>query len=117
MHFLKKAAAAAFFVCTAACAREAVTAPEFMVAAAHPLAVNAGYDILKRGGSPVDAAIAVQLVLGLVEPEASGIGGGAFLLHWSEKEKKLRTYDGRETAPAAARADRFLDRNGKPLGF
>jgi len=87
-----------------------------MVAAAHPLAVQAGQAMLERGGSALDAAIAVQLVLGLVEPESSGIGGGAFLLHWSEKEKKLTTYDGRETAPAAARADRFL-KNGKPMGF
>ena len=81
-----------------------------MVAAAHPLAAEAGYQVLKRGGSAVDAAIAVQMVLGLVEPESSGIGGGAFLLHWSEREKKLRSYDGRETAPAAARTDLFLDR-------
>lgn len=87
-----------------------------MVAAAHPLAVEAGYEVLKRGGSAVDAAIAVQAVLGLVEPESSGIGGGAFLLHWSEQEKKLRSYDGRETAPAAARPDRFL-RDGKPMAF
>src|SRR5688500_9352993 len=78
-----------------------------MVAAAHPLAVDAGYSVLKRGGSAVDAAIAVQMVLGLVEPESSGIGGGAFLLHWSEHDKTLRSYDGRETTPAAARADRF----------
>jgi gamma-glutamyltranspeptidase/glutathione hydrolase len=105
------------FLCATSYARDAVTARQFMVAAAHPLAVEAGYEILKRGGSPVDAAIAVQLVLGLVEPESSGIGGGAFLLHWSEAEKKLRSYDGRETAPAAARADRFLDKSGKPLGF
>jgi gamma-glutamyltranspeptidase/glutathione hydrolase len=87
-----------------------------MAAAAHPLAVDAGYEVLKRGGSAVDAAIAVQMVLGLVEPESSGIGGGAFLLHWSEKEKRLRSYDGRETAPAAARPDRFLQ-DGKPMGF
>src|SRR5919198_5751594 len=115
----KKAAAAAFFVCVAtlAWARDAVVAREFMVAAAHPLAVDAGYDVLARGGSAVDAAIAVQLVLGLVEPESSGIGGGAFLLHWSEREQKLRSYDGRETAPAAARPDRFLDARGKPLPF
>ena len=110
-------AVALAFLAVGVQARDAVTAREFMVAAAHPLAVNAGYEMLKRGGSPVDAAIAVQMVLGLVEPESSGIGGGAFLLHWSEKEKKLRTYDGRETAPAAAHADRFLDQNGKPLGF
>ena len=88
-----------------------------MVAAAHPLAVDAGYSVLSRGGSALDAAIAVQMVLGLVEPESSGIGGGAFLLYWSEKEKALRSYDGRETAPAAARPDRFLDSEGKPVAF
>jgi gamma-glutamyltranspeptidase / glutathione hydrolase len=115
----KKAAAAAFFVCIASLAwsRDAVVAREFMVAAAHPLAVEAGYEVLARGGSAVDAAIAVQLVLGLVEPESSGIGGGAFLLHWSQSEQRLRSYDGRETAPAAARRDRFLDPAGKPLAF
>jgi gamma-glutamyltranspeptidase/glutathione hydrolase len=112
---LQKAAAVAFFVFAAAC--HAQTAASFMVAAAHPLAVEAGYQVLKRGGTAVDAAIAVQMVLGLVEPESSGIGGGAFLLHWTEKEKKLRSYDGRETAPAAARQDLFLDEQGKPLAF
>ncbi|HUQ74389.1 MAG TPA: gamma-glutamyltransferase, partial [Burkholderiales bacterium] len=104
-------------VSAAAFARDAVTARQFMVSAAHPLATEAGYDVLRRGGSAVDAAIAVQLVLGLVEPESSGIGGGAFLLHWSQSDKKLRSYDGRETAPAAARADRFQDQHGNPLGF
>jgi gamma-glutamyltranspeptidase/glutathione hydrolase len=79
----------------------------FMVAAAHPLAVEAGVTVLRLGGSAVDAAVAVQMMLGLVEPESSGLGGGAFMLHWSEKEKKLRSYDGRETAPAAATPDRF----------
>jgi gamma-glutamyltranspeptidase/glutathione hydrolase len=88
-----------------------------MVAAAHPQAVEAGYQVLKRGGSALDAAVAVQMVLGLVEPESSGIGGGAFLLHWNEKDKKLRSYDGRETAPAAARSDLFFDANRKPLEF
>jgi len=98
-------------------AREAVVAKHFMVAAAHPLAVEAGYEMLKRGGSAVDAAVAVQAMLGLVEPESSGIGGGAFLLHWSERDKKLRSYDGRETAPAAARPDRFVQPDGKPMAF
>ena len=71
-------------------AREALTAQRFMVSAAHPLAAEAGYAVLQLGGSALDAAVAVQMVLGLVEPESSGIGGGAFLLHWSEKERKLR---------------------------
>ncbi len=97
-------------------ARDAVIAKQFMVAAASPLAAQAGVEVLERGGSAVDAAIAVQMVLGLVEPESSGIGGGAFMLHWSESEKKLRTYDGRETAPAAARPDRFI-KDGKPMVF
>ena len=88
-----------------------------MVAAAHPLAVDAGYAVLERGGSAVDAAIAVQLVLGLVEPESSGIGGGAFLLYWSAHDRALRTYDGRETAPAAAKPDRFVKEGGSPSGF
>jgi gamma-glutamyltranspeptidase / glutathione hydrolase len=98
-------------------ASEAVTAKRFMVAAANPLAAEAGAAVLKRGGSALDAAIAVQAMLGLVEPESSGIGGGAFLLYWSEGEKKLRSYDGRETAPAAAQPNRFLDAQDRPLPF
>jgi gamma-glutamyltranspeptidase/glutathione hydrolase len=97
--------------------RQPVVAKEFMVAAANPLAVEAGVAVLARGGSALDAAVAVQMVLGLVEPQSSGIGGGAFLLHWSQKGKKLRSYDGRETAPATAAPDRFLDAQGKPLPF
>ena len=112
--------AALLFICAfiAGCAAERApdVAPRFLVAAAHPLAAQAGAEVLERGGSAMDAAVAVQMMLGLVEPESSGIGGGAFLLHWSESEKKLRTYDGRETAPAAAKPDRFL-REGKPLSF
>src|ERR671915_1841134 len=109
-----RAALAALLVFGIHC--EAQTAKRFLVAAAHPLAAEAGSEVLKRGGSAVDAAIAVQMMLGLVEPESSGIGGGAFMLHWSEREKKLRSYDGRETAPAAAKPDRFL-KDGKPLAF
>ena len=97
--------------------QEAATARRFMVAAANPHAVDAGVEALRTGGSALDAAIAVQMVLGLVEPQSSGIGGGAFLLHWSRAEQRVRSYDGRETAPAAARPERFLDASGKPLAL
>jgi gamma-glutamyltranspeptidase / glutathione hydrolase len=97
-------------------AQDGAVAKRFMVAAAHPLAVEAGIGVLERGGTAADAAVAVQMVLGLVEPQSSGIGGGAFLLHWSQNDEQLRSYDGREAAPAAARADRFL-RDGKPMAF
>ena len=110
---------AAVLLLVASCAQfqGGESARHFVVAAAHPLAVDAGYDVLRRGGSALDAAIAVQMVLGLVEPESSGIGGGAFLLYWSEKDHTLRSYDGRETAPAAAKPDRFLGRDEKPVPF
>ena len=91
-------------------------APRYMVAAAHPLAVDAGLQMLDAGGSAVDAMIAVQLVLNLVEPQASGLGGGAFLLHYDAKARAVRAYDGRETAPAAATPELFL-RDGKPMNF
>jgi gamma-glutamyltranspeptidase/glutathione hydrolase len=93
------------------------TAQRFMVAAANPLAASAGRDILRAGGSATDAAIAIQLVLNLVEPQSSGIGGGAFLLHWDEAGRHLTTLDGRETAPSAARPDRFIGPDGKPMRF
>ncbi|MDP3410034.1 gamma-glutamyltransferase [Bosea sp. (in: a-proteobacteria)] len=98
-------------------AKATATAQRFMVAAANPLAAAAGREILRDGGSAVDAAIAVQLVLNLVEPQSSGLGGGAFLLHWDEAQKRLVTLDGRETAPAAAKPDRFIGPDGKPLRF
>jgi gamma-glutamyltranspeptidase/glutathione hydrolase len=88
-----------------------------MVAAAHPLATRAGEEILRAGGNAVDAAIAVQFVLGLVEPQSSGLGGGAFLLYHDAKHERLVAYDGREMAPAAARPERFLDADGHPLAF
>ncbi|MCC6913964.1 MAG: gamma-glutamyltransferase [Rhodospirillaceae bacterium] len=92
------------------------TGKEWMVAAANPLAVQAGADILAAGGSALDAAIAVNLVLNLVEPQSSGIGGGAFIVHWDAKASSLRTYDGREEAPKAAAENRFLTKDGKPMG-
>lgn len=88
-----------------------------MVSAANPLAVKAGVDILAKGGSAVDAAIAVQMVLNLVEPQSSGIGGGAFMLHYDKGASKLLAYDGRETAPAKATPDQFIGADGKPLAF
>ena len=94
-----------------------VAKPHHMVVAAHPAAAEAGRDMLRAGGSAVDAAIAAQLVLGLVEPQSSGIGGGAFLLHYAAKSHDIAVYDGRETAPASARPDMFLDRDRKPKGF
>ncbi|CAH1663181.1 Gamma-glutamyltranspeptidase [Hyphomicrobiales bacterium] len=92
------------------------TAQRFMAAAANPLAASAGRDILRAGGSATDAAIAIQLVLNLVEPQSSGIGGGSFFVHWDEAARKVTTLDGRETAPAAAKPDRFM-RDGKPMPF
>jgi gamma-glutamyltranspeptidase/glutathione hydrolase len=97
--------------------RKPVVSRTFMIAAANPLAVDAGHAVLARGGSAVDAAIAAQLVLGLVEPQSSGLGGGGFMLVHDASSRKLVAYDGRETAPAAAKPDRFLDRDGKPLRF
>lgn len=88
-----------------------------MVAAANPLAANAGREILRAGGSAVDAAIAMSLVLNLVEPQSSGIGGGAFLLHYDGKTGEIAAYDGRETAPADVGPDLFLRPNGEPMGF
>jgi gamma-glutamyltranspeptidase / glutathione hydrolase len=97
-------------------AQTLVRAQRFMVVSANPLATQAGQDILREGGSAVDAAIAIQLVLGLVEPQSSGIGGGAFLLHYDAVGQKVRSYDGRETAPASVSADLFM-RQGKVMPF
>ena len=88
-----------------------------MVAAANPLAARAGRDILRAGGGAVDAAIAIQMVLTLVEPQSSGVGGGAFMLRYERARNAVFAYDGRETAPAAADPEMFLDANGKPRGF
>lgn len=92
-------------------------APQAMVAAANPMAVEAGLDVLRRGGTAVDAAIAVQMVLGVVEPQASGIGGGGFLLHYDGATGVITVYDGRETAPAGATPAMFLGPDGKPIGL
>src|SRR5205814_4033843 len=82
--------------------KKLATAKRYMVAAANPLAVEAGLAMLERGGNAIDAMVATQLVLNLVEPTSSGLGGGAFLLHYDAKATRLRAYDGRETARASA---------------
>jgi gamma-glutamyltranspeptidase/glutathione hydrolase len=91
------------------------SADSFAVVAANPLAVDAGYQILKAGGNAIDAAVAVQMVLALVEPQSSGIGGGGFLLHFDGSQ--VAAFDGRETAPAGVDETLFLDQQGEPLAF
>ena len=95
----------------------AMPARQAFVAAAHPLAAEAGLDVLRRGGSAVDAAVAIQAMLGLVEPQSSGLGGGAFMVRYDAKARSVTVYDGRETAPAGATPDMFLGADGKPLPF
>jgi gamma-glutamyltranspeptidase/glutathione hydrolase len=87
------------------------------VVAANPLAVDAGLEILRKGGTAVDAAVAVQAMLGLVEPQSSGIGGGAFLMYFDARSGEVSALDGREKAPAGATPTMFLDEHGKPLGY
>ena len=94
---------------------EPVLAPRYMAVLAHPRASRVAGDILAEGGTAMDAAVAAQLVLNLVEPQSSGIGGGAFLLYWHAASRRLFAFDGRETAPGGARADLFLKPDGTPL--
>ncbi|MCT8998372.1 gamma-glutamyltransferase [Chelativorans intermedius] len=97
--------------------RTVTRASRQMVAAANPLAAEAGLDVLRRGGSAADALVAVQTVLGLVEPQSSGLGGGGFLVWYDAESGEITTFDGRETAPAAATPALFLDEKGEPLAF
>lgn len=92
-------------------------AKDFMVVAAHPLAAEAARDVLAEGGSAADAAVAAQLVLTLVEPQSSGLGGGAFALYWNSASGELMSYDGRETAPLAATPEYWLGEDGEPIGW
>ena len=87
------------------------------VSVSHPLAARAALEILNEGGGAVDAAIAAQMVMTLVEPQSSGIGGGGFLVRFDGKTNAIETYDGRETAPASAREDMFLDARGGPIPY
>ncbi|MCX7567356.1 gamma-glutamyltransferase [Sulfitobacter sp. F26169L] len=98
-------------------AGEPVDADTWMVAAANPYAVKAGADVLAAGGTAADALVAVQVMLGLVEPQSSGLGGGAFLVWYDAQRGELATFDGRETAPLAVTPQLFQDANGEPLKF
>src|SRR5882762_6970978 len=98
-------------------AKDEVVTHKYMVVAANPLASKAGADMLAAGGSAADAAIAAQLVLTLVEPQSSGLGGGGFLSFYDRATGKIVIYDGRETAPAADKSDLFLGPDGQPLSF
>ncbi len=98
-------------------AGESVVANDWMVAAANPLAVDAGADVLRNGGTAADAMVAVQAVLGLVEPQSSGLGGGAFLVWYDAESGELTTLDGRETAPLSVTPTLFQDADGEPLQF
>src|SRR5437868_485460 len=95
----------------------AVTKVQPFAIAANPLAAQAGFNVLKRGGSAVDAAIAIQAMLSLVEPQSSGVGGGAFMNYYDARTGKVTAYDGREVAPAQATPGMFLDAGGQPLPF
>ena len=96
--------------------KKSFRAKHHLVVAANPHASRAGRDMLRLGGSAIDATIAMQMVLTLVEPQSSGIGGGGFLLHWDERAQRLASFDGRETAPASAKPVRFMT-DGKPMKF
>jgi gamma-glutamyltranspeptidase/glutathione hydrolase len=93
-----------------------LSGPRSMVTAANPLAVDAGVKVLRAGGTAVDAAVAIQAVLGLVEPQSSGLGGGAFMIYYDAQTREVTSYNGRETAPAGATPDMFMA-DGKALPF
>lgn len=104
--------------CASAPPREAPGAPRTAgIAAANPLAVEAGLEVLRAGGTAADAAVAVQAMLGLVEPQSSGVGGGAFLLYYDAASDRITAFDGREAAPAAATASMFMDERAEPLSY
>ena len=124
MRLFRTLFAALVCFCAPACAAtpaakpaSAASASDPFVIAANPLAAQAGLNVLKRGGSAVDAAIAVQAMLSLVEPQSSGVGGGAFMTYYDGRTRKIIVYDGREVAPAQAVSTMFLDGSGKPLPF
>ena len=97
--------------------KQAVTKQKFMISTANPIASQIGYEVLKSGGSAIDALVAVQFALNLVEPQSSGIGGGGFMLYWDAKAKSLTSFDAREKAPMAATPSYWFGEDGKPRGW
>ncbi len=97
--------------------KKLVTSARYMISSANPHASAAGNWVIENGGNAIDAMVAIQLVLGLVEPQSSGLGGGAFLVYFDAEAGRLTTFDGRETAPKAATPELFLDGNGQPMRF
>jgi len=97
--------------------KNSVIAKDYIAVTAHPLASQAAYEVLKQGGNAIDAMVTAQTVLGLVEPQSSGLGGGAFLVYYDAKSKRLTTFDGRETAPLKTPNDLFLTKDKTPLAF
>ena len=104
-------------IATGVSTKAMITADRFMITAANPHAAQAGHDVLARGGNAIDAMVATQFMLGLVEPQSSGLGGGAFLVYYDAEDDHVTTYDGRETAPMAAKPTLFQDEEGEKLKF
>ena len=96
---------------------ENATSSKGIIATSNPHASKAAHEIIRKGGNAIDAAVAVQLVLTLTEPQATGIGGGAFMLYWDAKKSKLFAIDGREKAPSKAKEDLFLNKDGNKIKF
>ena len=104
-------------IATGVSTKAMITADRFMITAANPHAAQAGHDVLARGGNAIDAMVATQFMLGLVEPQSSGLGGGAFLVYYDAEDDHVTTYDGRETAPMTAKPTLFQDEEGEKLKF
>ena len=104
-------------IATGVSSKAMITADRFMITAANPHAAQAGHNVLARGGNAIDAMVATQFMLGLVEPQSSGLGGGAFLVYYDAEDDHVTTYDGRETAPMAAKPTLFQDEEGEKLKF
>ena len=114
---MRKYLLALFFLCAPTALAGGLAKSERVIVASHPLATEAGLEMLKRGGNAVDAAIAAQMVMTLVEPQSSGIGGGLFIVYWDAKHKRVEEFDGREKAPASVSPNLFTGADGKAMSY